>query len=115
VVFRNQTKRNNCPAYLGLQGYKGVRLMNTVYSMSKEASPLSPSGLAGLGGGKIAYVKPMLSDDIRRLFPEAPELESGLQLFALLGADGFPIVLTDTMEGALANAWEKQLVPMSVH
>jgi hypothetical protein len=89
--------------------------MNTVYNMNKDLTALSPSGLAGLGDGKIAYVKPMTSDDVQRLFPEAPVLEPGLQLFALVGANGFPIVLTDTMEGALANAWEKQLVTMSIH
>jgi hypothetical protein len=89
--------------------------MNTSEELNKTDTALSPSGLAGLGDGKIAYVKPMTSDDIRRLFPDAPALEPGLKLFALVGANGMPIVLTDTMEGALANAWEKQLVTMSIH
>ncbi|HEY8260963.1 MAG TPA: DUF1150 family protein, partial [Methylosinus sp.] len=36
-------------------------------------------------------------------------------LFALLGADGSPIVLADTEEGARANAWEHQLQTVSLH
>jgi len=89
-------------------------LMNT-FDRLKDNNAGSASNLAGLGDGKIAYVKPMSSDDIRRLFPEAPALEPGLQLFALVGANGVPILVADTLECALANAWEKQLVTMSVH
>jgi hypothetical protein len=71
--------------------------------------------LAGLGGGKIAYVKTMQSEEINRLFPEAPDLTPGLELFALLGADGTPIVLTDSKEAAIANAWENELETVSLH
>ncbi len=71
--------------------------------------------LAGLGGGKIAYVKTMQSDEINRLFPEAPDLTPGIELFALLGADGSPIVLTDSKEAAIANAWENELETVSLH
>jgi hypothetical protein len=71
--------------------------------------------LAGLGGGKIAYVKTMQSDEINRLFPEAPDLTPGIELFALLGADGSPIVLTDSREAAIANAWENELETVSLH
>ena len=71
--------------------------------------------LAGLGGGKIAYVKTMQSEEINRLFPEAPDLEPGLELFALLGADGVPILLTDSKEAAIANAWENELETVSLH
>lgn len=71
--------------------------------------------LAGLGGGKIAYVKTMRSDEINRLFPEAPDLTPGVELFALLGADGSPILLTDSKEAAIANAWENELETVSLH
>ncbi len=39
-----------------------------------------------------------------RLYPEAPELQPGLQLFALHAADGTPIMVTDSREAAVANA-----------
>ena len=71
--------------------------------------------LAGLGGGKIAYVRTMQSDDINRLFPEAPDLQPGVELFALLGADGTPILLTDSKDAAIANAWENDLETVSLH
>lgn len=71
--------------------------------------------LAGLGDGKIAYVKTMQSDEINRLFPEAPDLTPGVELFALLGADGTPILLTDSKEAAIANAWENELETVSLH
>jgi len=65
---------------------------------------LNPAELAGLGEGQVAYVKPMTSDEIRRLFPQAQNLQPGLELFALLSASGSPILLTDSHEAALANA-----------
>ena len=39
----------------------------------------------------------------------------GLNLFALLSADGTPIMLTDTREAAVANAWDNELEMVSVH
>jgi len=78
-------------------------------------STISPEALAGLGGGKIAYVKPIRSEDVSTLFPQAPELAPGMQLFALHAADGTPIMLTDSREAALANAWSHELETVSVH
>jgi hypothetical protein len=76
---------------------------------------ISPEALAGLGGGKLAYVKAVRSEDVPTLFPQAPELQPGMQLFALLAADGTPIMLTDSREAALANAWSHELETVSVH
>jgi hypothetical protein len=77
--------------------------------------PISPEALAVLGGGKIAYVKPIRSEDVQRLFPEAPQLAPGLRLFALHAADGTPIMVTDSRESAVANAWDHELETVSVH
>lgn len=76
---------------------------------------LNKAELAALGEGEMAYVKPVLSDDITRLFPQAPEIQPGLQLFALLSASGEPIVLTDTRDAAVANAWAHDLETVSLH
>ncbi|WP_245479455.1 DUF1150 family protein [Hansschlegelia zhihuaiae] len=78
-------------------------------------SPLSAAEFAAIGDGHIAYVKPILSDELNALFPQAPELEPGLELFALLGADGSPIVVADTREALIASAREHELVTVSVH
>ena len=71
--------------------------------------------LAALGEGQVAYVKPMSSDEVRRVFPQAPELAPGLPLFALLSASGAPILLTDSHDAAVANAWAHDLQTVSLH
>ena len=76
---------------------------------------LSPSDLAALGEGEVAYVKPMQSDEVQRLFPQAPAMDPGLQLFALLSANGTPILLTDSRDAAVANAWAHDLQTVSLH
>ena len=76
---------------------------------------MSDEQFANLGGGHVAYVKPMLSDEVARLFPQAPAIQPGLKLFALLAADGTPIMLTDSRDAAIANAWENELRPVSLH
>jgi hypothetical protein len=76
---------------------------------------ISPEALALLGGGRIAYVKTIRSEDVHTMFPQAPELKPGLELFALHAADGTPIMLTDSREAAIANAWSQELETLSVH
>jgi hypothetical protein len=76
---------------------------------------ISPEALAVLGGGKIAYLRTVRSEDVQREFPQAPALEPGTLLYALHAADGTPIMLTDSREAALANAWSQELETVSVH
>jgi hypothetical protein len=80
-----------------------------------EKPAMSPQAFAVLGGGKIAYVKPIRSEDVQDLYPEAPQLQPGMQLFALHAADGTPILVTDSREAAIANAWSHELETLSVH
>jgi hypothetical protein len=77
--------------------------------------PVSPEALALLGGGRIAYVKAIRSEDVAKMFPQAPQIAPGLQLFSLHAADGTPIMLTDSREAAVANAWSQELEAVSVH
>ena len=76
---------------------------------------ITQEALAHLGDGRLAYVKAINSEDVANLFPQAPKIEPGIQLFSLHGADGTPIMLTDTREAALANAWSQELEAVSVH
>lgn len=76
---------------------------------------ITQEALAHLGDGRLAYVKTISSEDVANLFPQAPKIEPGLTLFSLHAADGTPIMLTDTREAALANAWSQELEAMSVH
>ncbi|TAK46705.1 MAG: DUF1150 domain-containing protein [Xanthobacteraceae bacterium] len=84
--------------------------------MEFDNSPaVSPEALAHMGGGRIAYVKQIRSEDVPQLFPQAPTLEPGLKLYSLHAADGTPIMLTDSREAAIANAWSHELETVSVH
>ena len=47
--------------------------------------------------------------------PQAPQLAPGMKLWALLSAEGRPIMLTDTKAAAIANAHENDLQAVSVH
>ena len=76
---------------------------------------ISPEALAHLGDGEIAYVKTIRSEDVHALFPQVPDIQPGLKLFALHAADGTPIMLTDSREAAIANAASQQLETVSVH
>jgi len=68
-----------------------------------------------LGGGQIAYLRPVRSEDVQAIFPQAPELAPGMSLWALLAANGQPIMLTDSKAAAIANAQEHDLEAVSVH
>ena len=85
----------------------------TDQNQSQQSSPtpadLDPQAFAALGEGQLAYVRPIQSEEVRRLFPQAPDLEPGLALFALLSASGSPILLTDSRDTAIANAWAHDL------
>jgi len=76
---------------------------------------ITQEALAHLGDGEIAYVKAIRSEDVAKQFPQAPEMAPGIMLFALHAADGTPIMLTDTREAAVANAWSQELEAVSVH
>ena len=80
-----------------------------------EKTLMSSQAYAVLGGGKVAYVKQINSEDVHSLYPQAPEMQPGLKLFALHAADGTPILVTDTREAAVANAWSNELEAVSVH
>lgn len=89
-------------------------MLNTTNKPS-PSPVLSDDQLAHLGEGLIAYVKPIRSEDIASMFPEAPKVAPGLQLFALLGASGKPLIVTDSRDAALANAMQHELHMVSLH
>jgi hypothetical protein len=76
---------------------------------------LSEQEFAHLGEGMVAYVKPMDSTEAKRLFPQAASLQPGMQLFALLAANGAPIMLADSKDAVIHTAWEQELATVSVH
>ncbi len=76
---------------------------------------LTPEAFAVLGGGQVAYVRVIKSEEVKTLFPQAPLMAPGMKLFSLHAADGTPIIVTDSREAAVANAREHELDTVSVH
>ncbi|WP_068085182.1 DUF1150 family protein [Polycladidibacter stylochi] len=71
--------------------------------------------LEEVGIGELAYVRELTRNDICSLFPESDLSGIELPSWALVSADGTPIVLTDTRFAALAEAFEHKLKTVSVH
>ncbi|MBS0536243.1 MAG: DUF1150 domain-containing protein [Proteobacteria bacterium] len=89
---------------------------NKQTGMNNTTNPvITQDALAHLGDGRLAYVKPVRSEDVATMFPQAPQIAPGLTLFALHAADGTPIMLTDTRESAIASAWSNELEAVSLH
>ena len=88
-------------------------MLNTNNPLSRPL--LTNEQLASLGGGRVAYLKSIRSEDVSRLFPAAPAIQPGVQLFALLAADGTPIIVTDSRDAAVANAMSQELEMVSLH
>jgi hypothetical protein len=78
-------------------------------------SPMTRSEFAQLGDGEVAYIKQLDHDAAEKLFPALSDAPKGIDLYAVLGADGTPLALTDSRTAAIANAIENDLVPVSVH
>jgi hypothetical protein len=76
---------------------------------------MSQLEFAKLGGGEVAYIKTLSSDEAREMFPAIEGLPNGINLFSLHAADGTPIALTDTKQAALSHALEDELAIASVH
>ena len=76
---------------------------------------MSPDELARLDDGKVAYIKIMTSDEAQRAFPSIEGLPQGINLFALHGADGTPLALTDSHQAALGHAMGDELEIRAIH
>ena len=76
---------------------------------------MTEAQFAHLGEGEVAYLRKVSSDELRGRFPGLPSIAPGLELWALFGADGRPILLSDARDRAIAGAFENELVPVSIH
>ncbi|MEO1205294.1 MAG: DUF1150 domain-containing protein [Pseudomonadota bacterium] len=68
-----------------------------------------------LGGGEVAYIKTLTSDEAHEMFPSVEGLPDGISLYAVHAADGTPLALTDSMQAALGHAMGDELEVASVH
>lgn len=76
---------------------------------------LSKNDFAHLGSGEVGYIRKMRVDEVSRVFPEAPSMDPDLDLWALFGADGTPILLTDNRSSTFFKAAEDDLRTVSLH
>lgn len=79
------------------------------------APVMSQIELAKLGGGQVAYIKVLTSEEAREMFPTVEGLPQGISLYALHAADGTPIALTDTRQAAVGHALGDELEIASLH
>lgn len=76
---------------------------------------MSADELEQLGGGEVAYIKTLSSDEAHEMFPSIEGLPDGISLYAVHAADGTPLALTDSMQAALGHAMGDELEVASVH
>lgn len=82
--------------------------------MSQSKNVFSDTEFARLGAGHLAYLKCMTSDDLAKRFPSLPPMAPGLEIWALFGAAGEPIILSDIRDQALAGAEENELITVTL-
>lgn len=76
---------------------------------------ISTDELERLGGGEVAYIKTLSSEEANEIYPLDDTLPEGINIYALHAADGTPIALTDSMQAALGQAIDDELVVASLH
>ncbi|GGB47124.1 hypothetical protein GCM10011316_19030 [Roseibium aquae] len=79
------------------------------------SAKMTKDALTKLGIGQVAYMRKIGAADLATLFPGVPPVDKSMQLYALLNADGSPIILADSPQAVLENAWENELQMVSVH
>jgi hypothetical protein len=101
---------------------EGVSVVEKTSSKTKARRPraipppaMSMSDLAQLGGGKIAYIKVLTTDEAKEMFPAIEGIPAGINLYALHAADGTPLALTDSRQAAVGHAMGDELEIASLH
>ncbi|MFA9550661.1 MAG: DUF1150 family protein [Hyphomicrobium sp.] len=89
--------------------------MTEFEKMTDKPIAMTEGELATLGGGVVAYIKTLTSDEASRMFPAVKGLPDGINLFSLHAADGTPLALTDTKQAAIGHAIDDDLQIASVH
>lgn len=89
--------------------------MTEFEKMTDKRIAMTEGELATLGGGVVAYIKTLTSDEASRMFPAVKGLPEGISLFSLHAADGTPLALTDTKQAAIGHAIDDDLQIASVH
>ena len=76
---------------------------------------MSDEEFADLGAGEWAYIRTLTSKEAQIAFPSIDDLPDDVSLFALLAADGTPLVLTDDEGTAISHAIGDDLELAQLH
>jgi hypothetical protein len=82
---------------------------------TKKTLILSEADLAALGGGDLAYIREIEGTQAVKLLGGRAKVPPKARLYCLYDADGTPVSISDSREGAIGSAFEHELMPMSVH
>jgi hypothetical protein len=81
----------------------------------REPTVQTPEALMAMGDGEMAYLRRFRAGELRGMFPQVADLHPSVELFALFGADGTPLILADTREAVLSGAWDHKLTLASLN
>ncbi len=90
-------------------------MTNNENELQETVAAMSAIEFAQLGDGEVAYIRQVDAEQAQDLFPTLSGLPKGIDLFAVVSADGTPLSLTDSRNSAIANAIQNDLEPVSVH
>jgi hypothetical protein len=83
--------------------------------MNKVDIKVSEQQLAHMGGGVLAYIREIETTEAKKLLGGNTQFPADVKLYCLHNADGSPISISATREGAVGDALEHDLIPASVH
>jgi len=85
--------------------------------MTVNMNDFDERAATGLDPTRIAYIKPTLAADARKLgiIPDGIKIPDGVKLYVLHAVDGSVLGFTDAYDSAYGTAIQNDLTPMSVH
>lgn len=82
---------------------------------SLDSKTLPTQQFLKLGGGKVGYIKIMLSDEVMKRYPSVKKIPRGVKMFGLYGADGTPLSMSESQHAAIGQAHQNKLRIQSLH
>ncbi|MBA4781718.1 MAG: DUF1150 family protein [Rhizobiales bacterium] len=88
--------------------------MSRFYGLDSTTA-VTKEDLRHIGEEAIAYIRELSASDFETLYPGILVGDAPYTLYALLGADGEPLMISDDRSIAEANASEHDLEMVSLH
>jgi hypothetical protein len=87
----------------------------TANNQTAKTLQLTPEDFAHLGGGALGYIREIELREANKLLGGKARVAHNARLFCLYHADGTPVSISDSREGAVGSAAEHELMAVSVH